>query len=251
MNDRVRKGFENKDVDWRYGGGIGWIPFAFHLIPRRALAKVAGVFRSGELAGRESEGWKCAPVPEHLNHAMSHIVAYLEGYRGDRHLANAACRILIALELDEVEDVRLPAFLPGPEVPPEVPGGSGEGLGGPGDPVPGSLGVPGRVETGGPVRRTGERRRAEEAKAKRIVEAEAKKAREGAFTSDELALGLRHGGSRMGGTGGDCLNPAPGPGTLEKVKHYEEKEECREPRVGLEQGKDAKSDGDPGQASKD
>jgi hypothetical protein len=234
MNDRVRKGFENKDVDWRYGGGIGWIPFAFHLIPRRALALVAGVFRGGELAGRESEGWRCAPVPEHLNHAMSHIVAYLEGYRGDRHLANAACRILIALELDEVEDVRLPAFLPSPEAPPEAPEGSGEGVPCAGNPVPGSLGVPGRVKIGGPVRGKGEGMRVEMGMRMRHV-------RRGADHMRVVGdLGL-----------GDHMARTPGPETLEKVEYYEEKEECREPRVGLEQGEDAEPDGDPGQASKD
>jgi hypothetical protein len=98
---------ESDDPDLRFGGNIAFLPFSYRLVPLRGLTKVAGVMREGELKGRANEGWRSAPVEEHLNHAMAHIVAYLEGRHHHHHLANAGCRILMALDMDcrEVDPV--------------------------------------------------------------------------------------------------------------------------------------------------
>jgi len=139
MKSDAMAGAEDPRKDGRFGDSIGWSPFAFHLIPRHALARVASVFRKGELAGREDEGWRQVPVEEQLNHALGHILAYLQGRTGETHLANAACRILCALELDEREPLGFP----------EPPGGHGKAAGG-------TLKAKGRVDPGGPVRGTGD-----------------------------------------------------------------------------------------------
>jgi hypothetical protein len=45
--------------------------------------------------------WKKIPVEEHLNHAIEHMFKYMTGDKSEKnHLANAATRALMALELD-------------------------------------------------------------------------------------------------------------------------------------------------------
>lgn len=91
---------------------LGYIPFAYHLVPPRGLAKVAAVMRAGERKGRG--GWDHVPIEEHINHAISHLVAYLGKRRGKHHLANAGCRVLMALDLDWEEPLPEPEYDPRP-----------------------------------------------------------------------------------------------------------------------------------------
>ena len=107
--------------DIRYDGNICWIPFAYHLLPVEGLAKVAAVMRIGEMKGRPDDGWRKVPTMEHVNHAISHLMAYVAGRHNDHHLANAACRVLMALDMDDKEPLPMAA-----DSPKEVPeGGSG------------------------------------------------------------------------------------------------------------------------------
>lgn len=97
---------EDKRPDPRFDAGF--VPFAYHLVPRRGLARVAAVMRAGELKGRCDDGWKGVPVEEHINHAISHLVMYLEKRYNHPHLAHAACQVLMALDLDRVEELEIP-----------------------------------------------------------------------------------------------------------------------------------------------
>ena len=107
--------------DIRYGGNICWIPFAYHLLPAEGLAKVAAVMHIGEMKGRPDDGWRKVPIMEHVNHAISHLMSYVAGRHNDHHLANAACRVLMALDMDDKEPLPMAA-----DSPKEVPeGGSG------------------------------------------------------------------------------------------------------------------------------
>lgn len=92
---------EGKIPDPEFNGNCNFIPFAFHLVPVRGLAKVAAVMRKGERKGRS--GWGKVPVEEHINHAICHLLAYLAGRRDKPHLANAGCRVLMAADLDSKE----------------------------------------------------------------------------------------------------------------------------------------------------
>ena len=96
---------DDRRTDPRYP--MGYIPFAYHLVPLEGLAKVAAVMKAGEDRGN---GWKEIPVEEHINHAISHMIAYLEGRHAQHHLANAGCRILMALDLDKKEVLPCPAI---------------------------------------------------------------------------------------------------------------------------------------------
>ena len=97
----ILNGADDRRTDPKFNHNIGFIPFAYHLVPPRGIAKVAAVMRKGERKDRD--GWEKVPVEEHLNHALSHILCYLTNKHADHHLANAGCRILMALDLDRNE----------------------------------------------------------------------------------------------------------------------------------------------------
>ena len=104
---------ESPVSDSRYDGNICYIPFAYHLVPVEGLAKMAAVMRKGELVGKPDEGWREVPPMEQVNHAISHLMAYVAGRHEEHHLANAACRALMALDLDRKE--RHPVAFPKPK----------------------------------------------------------------------------------------------------------------------------------------
>jgi hypothetical protein len=119
----ILSGASDSRTDPMFGGHIGFIPFSYHLLPLRGIAKAAAVMRCGERKGRGPRDWDQIPIPELLNHVISHVVAYLSGRRDDTHLANAACRLLMALELDQDESLPEPVF--DPERPTWVPEDNG------------------------------------------------------------------------------------------------------------------------------
>lgn len=75
------------------------VPYAFDTIPAKALLKVASVFKTGaEKYGRDS--WKGhVTLLDNINHSIGHQYMHLSGDVSEDHLANAACRALMALEL--------------------------------------------------------------------------------------------------------------------------------------------------------
>ena len=58
---------------------------------RRSLAE--GAVKYGD------NNWRKIPIADHINHALTHQMAYLAGDTSDDHLAHAACRALFALDL--------------------------------------------------------------------------------------------------------------------------------------------------------
>ena len=112
---------ESSNPDYRYDGNICWVPFAYHLLPVEGLAKVAAVMRIGEMSGRPDYGWRKVPVMEQVNHAISHLMSYVAGRHDNHHLANAACRVLMALDMDDKEP--LPQATDSPEAAQESDGG--------------------------------------------------------------------------------------------------------------------------------
>jgi hypothetical protein len=80
------------------GGMQSDIGVAYHLIPPTAFQKVAEVFAYG--ARRYSpNNWKLIPTEEHINHQVNHAYKHLSGDTTEEHLAHAACRALMALQL--------------------------------------------------------------------------------------------------------------------------------------------------------
>jgi hypothetical protein len=71
------------------------------LLPPAAILAVAGVLMKGAAKYGE-RNWRLITAREHLNHAIRHCFKWLLGDKSEPHLSHAACRIMMALEIDEV-----------------------------------------------------------------------------------------------------------------------------------------------------
>ena len=80
------------------GGKQSDSPYRCDLLPAHAVLAVAAVLKHGADKYGENN-WRKITVADNLNHAMTHIFAYLAGDEQDDHLEHAACRILFALDL--------------------------------------------------------------------------------------------------------------------------------------------------------
>lgn len=106
MKIRVTSVLGEAESEPKPGEKEGRIPFAYHLLPMQGLASVAKVMKAGEEKGR-SRDWEDLSVETHINHAMSHLVAYLGGMDGEDHLAHAGCRVLMAIERAIMDRMRV------------------------------------------------------------------------------------------------------------------------------------------------
>ena len=79
-------------------------PYRCQAIPPRALMAVGHVRYVGhDELGYDDENYKKIDKLDHIGRALSHIYSYLAGDTSNEHLSHSACRILMALELDEIE----------------------------------------------------------------------------------------------------------------------------------------------------
>lgn len=90
------------------------------LLPPAAVLRVAEVLKRGSHYGRDN--WRLIPQSDHLNHALTHLFLFMTGDTTETHLANAACRLLFALETDDAAETNEQA----PTVPPTTPDGAAE-----------------------------------------------------------------------------------------------------------------------------
>lgn len=84
------------------GGHHSRTPYRFDLLPPLALARVAKVLDTGSRKYRPWN-WLLIGIDAHLNRVLQHTVAYIAGDTQEldevEHLAHAACRALMALEV--------------------------------------------------------------------------------------------------------------------------------------------------------
>ena len=66
----------------------------------QALSVLARTLAAGRRTHRAG-AWRLKPVLKHLRHARKHLDLLATGSEGEDHLAHAACRLLMALELRE------------------------------------------------------------------------------------------------------------------------------------------------------
>lgn len=101
--------------DWYHGNayeGTNWelissegnlyqtdVPYAFDLVPAKALLKVASIFKEGAKKYGKDSWRKHVSLGDNINHSIGHQYMHLSGDATEEHLANAACRSLMALEL--------------------------------------------------------------------------------------------------------------------------------------------------------
>lgn len=81
------------------GGSQSAVQYRCDLLPARATLEVAGVLHHGAIKYGENN-WRQIEVGDHINHALIHLYALLAGDKQDDHLAHAACRLLMAMELE-------------------------------------------------------------------------------------------------------------------------------------------------------
>ena len=83
----------------KLGGKQSDSPFRCDLLPPLATLEVARVLKYGaEKYGEQN--WHSISVAEHLNHVLTHVLAYQANDQSDGHLEHAACRMLMALEIE-------------------------------------------------------------------------------------------------------------------------------------------------------
>ena len=84
------------------GGTQTKLPVRLDLVPASALLTTAEVLAEG--AEKYGEwNWENIAIPDHINHALTHLYRYLDGDISEKHLAHACCRVLFALHLQEKE----------------------------------------------------------------------------------------------------------------------------------------------------
>jgi hypothetical protein len=66
---------------------------------RGALCRIETVLAANE--PKYAGHWRQQAVAEHVAHAQQHLVAYAAGDRDEDHLAHAATRVLMAMQLAE------------------------------------------------------------------------------------------------------------------------------------------------------
>lgn len=81
------------------GGKQSSIPYRLDLVPANAILSVAHILNDGEKKYGKNN-WRKIERDDHLNHALIHIFALLSGDQQDNHLGHAACRMLMALEVE-------------------------------------------------------------------------------------------------------------------------------------------------------
>lgn len=78
------------------------IPHRCDLLPPTALLGVAMTLAEG--ANKYgAENWRGIPIRDHINRAITHLLAYLVGDTSEPHLNHASCRILFAYDLAQLQ----------------------------------------------------------------------------------------------------------------------------------------------------
>ncbi|MEH1821916.1 MAG: dATP/dGTP diphosphohydrolase domain-containing protein [Nostoc sp.] len=80
------------------GGKQSKVLARMDLVPALAVYCIGTILKAGSDKYGDNN-WRLIPIPEHINHAIIHLYAYLAGDTSEHHLGNAACRLLFALEL--------------------------------------------------------------------------------------------------------------------------------------------------------
>jgi hypothetical protein len=82
------------------GGTQSNIPYRCDLLDGKAILEIAKILHEGSFKHKENN-WRLIDSKSHLNHALTHIFAYLAGDNQDEHLEHALCRMMMAVATKE------------------------------------------------------------------------------------------------------------------------------------------------------
>ena len=82
------------------GYGRSHLPYRFDLIDAEAMFKMAGILDAGARK-YGVDNWRGMQTEDHINHALSHLYAFLSGDRQDDHLEHALCRVMFAVATEQ------------------------------------------------------------------------------------------------------------------------------------------------------
>lgn len=85
------------------GGKQSKLPYRFDLVDAQAMFALARVMYEG-VQKYEPNNWRKISVESHLNHALSHVYAYLAHDTQDDHLTHALTRLHMAVAIKLEED---------------------------------------------------------------------------------------------------------------------------------------------------
>lgn len=97
MDHRIGDLGPNSEIETNARGGKqSKLDYAFHLLDPVANLELAKVVAEG-VKRYPRDNWRLIEVEDHLNHAMTHINAFLAGDNQDNHLTHALCRLHFAV----------------------------------------------------------------------------------------------------------------------------------------------------------
>lgn len=93
---------DNLEIKANENGGLQHErPFRSQALFFRALLEISRLRHDAVVnKGYDDENYKLIPKKDHIGRALTHIFAYMVGDKSNDHLVHAACRILMALELE-------------------------------------------------------------------------------------------------------------------------------------------------------